>query len=82
MKLSVCRNSRAFPDYPDVRPFHDALIAANPDRLLWGSDWPFVRMGDLTPDVTHLLSLLYEWVEDDTLRRRILVDNPAGLFEF
>ena len=80
VKLSLCRNSRAFPDYPDVRPFHDALIAANPDRLLWGSDWPFVRMGDLTPDVSHLLSLFYQWVEDDTLRSRILVANPAHLF--
>jgi predicted TIM-barrel fold metal-dependent hydrolase len=82
VKLTLCRASRAFPDYPDLRPFHDALIEANPDRLLWGSDWPFVRMGELTPDAGHLLDLLSAWVPEEGLRRRILVDNPAALYGF
>jgi len=82
MKLSACRNSKVLPDYPDLRPFHDALIAANPDRLLWGSDWPFVRMGALTPDPSHLIDLFHAWVPDEGLRRKILVDNPATLFGF
>ncbi|OGA33818.1 MAG: 2-pyrone-4,6-dicarboxylate hydrolase [Betaproteobacteria bacterium RIFCSPLOWO2_12_FULL_62_13b] len=82
MKLSVCRNSKAFPGYEDLRPFHDALVAANPERLLWGSDWPFVRMGDLTPDPAHLVDLFGAWVDDEALRRRILVDNPTSLFGF
>lgn len=82
VKLSVCRNSKAYPDYEDARPFHDALIRANPDRLLWGSDWPFVRMGDLAPDVGHLLDIFHAWVGDAELRRKILVDNPAALYEF
>lgn len=46
LKLSVCRSSKAYPNYEDVRPFHDALIDANPGRLLWASDWPFVRISD------------------------------------
>jgi 2-pyrone-4,6-dicarboxylate lactonase len=82
MKLSACRNSRAFPDYEDLRPFHDAFVEANPDRLLWGTDWPFVRMGDLTPDPGHLVDLFHAWIDDEALRRRILVDNPARLFGF
>jgi 2-pyrone-4,6-dicarboxylate lactonase len=78
----VCRVSRAKPDYPDARPLHDALVAANPDRLLWGSDWPYVRMGDPTPDAGRLLDLFQAWVGDAELARRILVDNPAALYGF
>ena len=82
MKLSACRNSKSFPDYADLRPFHDALLQANPDRLLWGSDWPFVRMGPLAPDPSHLVDLYHCWVSDEGLRKKILVDNPAALFGF
>ena len=82
MKLSACRNSKSFPDYGDLRPFHDALLEANPDRLLWGSDWPFVRMGALTPDPSQLVDLFHAWVPDEALRKKILVDNPAALFGF
>jgi predicted TIM-barrel fold metal-dependent hydrolase len=82
VKLSLCRVSRRYPDYPDLRPFHDALLEANPSRLLWGSDWPHVRMGELAPDVGHLLDLFQAWTSDAAVRRQILVDNPAALFEF
>jgi len=82
VKLSLCRVSTQRPDFPDLRPFHDALVAANPEQLLWGSDWPHVNMGDAAPDVGHLLDLFDEWLGDDALRQRILVDNPTRLFEF
>lgn len=82
VKLSVCRVSQRAPDYDDARPFHDALVAANPDRLLWGSDWPFVRMGDRSPDVGRLVDLFFTWVGDETLRRTILVNNPAAIYGF
>jgi predicted TIM-barrel fold metal-dependent hydrolase len=77
VKLTVCRVTK--PDYGDVRAHHDALLAANPDRLLWGSDWPYVGMGDRAPDAGHLLDLLTNWT-DEALVRRVLVDNPAQLF--
>ncbi len=82
VKLTLCRCSQVFPDYPDVRPFHDALIAANPDRMVWGSDWPYLRLAEKTPDVGHLLDLFHEWVPDETVRRRILVTNPQQLYGF
>jgi predicted TIM-barrel fold metal-dependent hydrolase len=82
LKLDVCRVSRLLPDYGDVRPFHQALIEANPGMLLWASDWPFVRMGDAAPDVGHLLDLFEAWVPDHTVRHAILVANPTALYGF
>jgi 2-pyrone-4,6-dicarboxylate lactonase len=82
VKLTLCRNSRHTPDYADLRPFHDALVAANPDRLLWGSDWPHLRMGDAAPDAAHLLRLFSSWIGDEGIEARILADNPQSLFGF
>jgi predicted TIM-barrel fold metal-dependent hydrolase len=81
-KLSLCRVSKQAPDYEDVKPFHQAMIAARSDRLLWGSDWPFVRMAENSPDVGHLLDVFQAWVKDPAVIRQILVDNPAKLFGF
>ena len=82
VKLTAFRNSKSPPGYEDVRPFHDAMVRANPDRLLWGSDWPFLGMNVNRPDVGELLSLLDEWLNDDDLRQRVLVRNPAALYGF
>jgi predicted TIM-barrel fold metal-dependent hydrolase len=82
VKLTLCRISTQAPGYADARPFFDALLAAAPERLLWGSDWPYVRMGDLSPDVGALLDQLVEWVPDAATRQLILVANPAALYGF
>lgn len=82
VKLVPHRVSEGFPDYGDIRPFHAAFLHARPDRLLWGTDWPFVRMGDKTPDAGHLADLFAEWTNDPALRKQILVDNPARLYGF
>ncbi len=81
VKLPVCRVSKAAPDYADARPFHEAYLAAAPDRLLWGSDWPYVRMVP-APDAGRMLDLFFEWTPDEAAQRRILVDNPARLYGF
>jgi len=82
IKLSVCRVSTQAPDYADARPFHDALLAANVNRVLWGSDWPYVRMGERAPDAGRLIELAWDWFGSDAVRRQIWVDNPTELYEF
>jgi len=75
------RLSTKFPDYPDARPFHDALLRANPERLLWGTDWPHPSIpGEIMPDDGYLLDLFYDWTPDAATRRKILVETPVRLF--
>jgi 2-pyrone-4,6-dicarboxylate lactonase len=76
------RLSQRAPDYPDARPFHEALVRANPDRLVWGGDWPHPRVEGEMPDAGHLLDLFLAWTPDAATRQRILVDNPAKLYGF
>jgi predicted TIM-barrel fold metal-dependent hydrolase len=95
VKISAAyRASNAGPDYADVAPLAKALIAANPQRILWGSDWPHPdsaivagrKPTDIAPllpiDDGRLLNQLAVWAPDPVLRRTILVDNPAGLYGF
>jgi 2-pyrone-4,6-dicarboxylate lactonase len=76
------RLSQSAPDYPDARPFHEALVRANPERLVWGSDWPHPRIEGEMPDAGRLFELFGQWTPDEMTRRRILVDNPARLYDF
>jgi 2-pyrone-4,6-dicarboxylate lactonase len=82
VKLSAAyRLSDRYPDYEDARPFHDALVAANPERLMWGTDWPHPSIpAAAMPDDGHLVDLLHRWTPDEKLRRLILVETPARLF--
>jgi len=76
------RLSQNAPDYPDARPFHEALVRANPDALVWGSDWPHPRIEGAMPDAGHLFELFHEWTPDAAARTAILVKNPAKLYGF
>jgi 2-pyrone-4,6-dicarboxylate lactonase len=82
VKLSaVYRLSTQFPDYPDAQPLHEALVRANPECLMWGTDWPHPSIpAAVMPDDGHLLDLFHDWTPDEQTRRRILVDTPARLF--
>jgi predicted TIM-barrel fold metal-dependent hydrolase len=83
VKLSGAhRLSQNAPDYPEARPFHEALVAANPERLLWGTDWPHPRIEGEMPNAGHLLDLFNAWTPDAATRRKILVENPARLYGF
>jgi 2-pyrone-4,6-dicarboxylate lactonase len=81
-KLSgAYRVSEKFPDYPDARAFHDALLAANPERLTWGTDWPHPQIDKaVMPDDGHLVDLFLQWTPDARQRALILVETPARLF--
>ena len=75
----IYRFSQA-PDYADVKPFAQALIALAPDRLIWGSDFPQLSFADKVGTI-ELYNHLGEWA-DAAMRQRILADNPARLFGF
>jgi len=68
--------------YDEVNPFVRALAAVAPERLLWGSDWPHVMVTGTMPDDGELCDLLADWLPDATLRRQVMVDNPATLYGF
>ena len=70
------------PPYTDVAPFAQALIRANPEQLVWASDWPHPHIRPPMPNDGHLLDMLADWVPDTVTRGRILVDNPARLYGF
>lgn len=72
----------ARPPYTDVVPFAQALVAADPERLVWGSDWPHTDQRGHMPNDGDLLDELAVWAPDPDIRRRILVDNPARLYGF
>jgi len=69
------------PPYDDVVPFAQALIAAAPDRVLWGTDWPHPNVRHM-PDDGDLVDLLAQFAPDEATRHRILVDNPERLYDF
>jgi predicted TIM-barrel fold metal-dependent hydrolase len=88
------RASKLAPDYPDAAPLARALIAANSERIVWGTDWPHPdsvtppgkKPTDVTPlfqiDDGRLLNQLPVWAPDAAIRKLILVDNPARLYGF
>jgi predicted TIM-barrel fold metal-dependent hydrolase len=93
VKISAAyRVSKLPADYADVVPLAKALIAANADRVVWGTDWPHpnaasgrkpTEVSPLLPiDDGRLLNQLPVWAPDALIRKKILVDNPARLYAF
>ena len=85
-------SSKQGPDYPDVTPIARALISANPNRVLWGTDWPHPEATSsraptaVSPfreiDDGRLFNQVPVWAPDSEIRKRILVENPAKLYRF
>ena len=89
VKISVSAGPRT--DYTGFIPMAKELIAANQDRILWGSNWPHPNsVGGSRDKVTPLfqvdnglvLNQLSLWAPDAATRQKILVDNPAKLYGF
>jgi len=81
-KLSgAYRISTRSPKFPDVTPFARALVAAAPDRCVWGTDWPHPNTAFM-PNDGDLVDMLTDWVPDEAVRRKILVTNPEQLYGF
>jgi len=73
------RVSSAGKPFHDAMPFARALIAAAPDRVLWGTDFPHPNVKWM-PNDGELVDLFAATVPDEATRRKILVDNPARLY--
>ncbi len=70
--------------FVEVIPYARAVIAAAPERVIWGSDWPHSNnfAAGHTPNDGDLVDLLAEFAPDPQTRKKILVDNPAALYGF
>jgi predicted TIM-barrel fold metal-dependent hydrolase len=94
VKISNADTIARLPDLSDITPFAKALVAANPQRVVWGTAWPHPSAGavegrkptDLAihrqVDDGMVMNMLPTWVPDAGTRRMILVDNPARLYGF
>ena len=65
--------------YHDAMPYARALIAAAPDRVLWGTDYPHPNVKEMPSDGEQV-DLFALTVTDEATRRKILVDNPTKLY--
>ena len=82
VKISGCeRISFEGPPYFDAIPFGEACAIAAPNRCLWGTDWPHPNVG-IIPNDGDLVDILPSMINDITLQQKILVDNPARLYNF
>jgi D-galactarolactone isomerase len=81
MKLSGAYMMGKPPAYAEACAVARAYVAAAPERMVWGSDWPHPTE-DHKPDDAALFDLLADWAPDERTRRSILVDNPATLYDF
>src|SRR5690606_2918261 len=68
--------------YPSTVPFAHALIEANRERVLWGTDWPHVMLKGWMPNDGELADLLTDWIPDPLVRQQVLVRNPEKLYGF
>jgi len=69
------------PGYADATKVAQAFAKAAPERMVWGSDWPHRGQKEM-PDDAALFDLVAEWAPDETIRRRVLVENPEVLYGF
>jgi predicted TIM-barrel fold metal-dependent hydrolase len=93
VKISAAYRISERSDYPDAAPIAKAMIAANPDRIVWGTDWPHpgTMEGNRDPSVIEpfrpeddgaALNRLAGWIRNEAELHKILVDNPARLYQF
>ncbi len=91
MKISAPYRISQLPDYSDTAPIAHAMIEANPDRIVWGSDWPHPSGAKRNPSAIEpfrpedngaALNRLSAWTTSAAELKKILVDNPARLYQF
>ena len=83
-KISKTRQARVGNGIPfsDVIPLGQAVIDAAPDRTMWGTDWPHPNKYEVNPNDGDLVNAFGEWVQDQTMRQKIMTDNPGEFYRF
>lgn len=81
VKVCSYRASSAGAPWTDAAPNVRALVAAAPERCVWGTDWPHPQM-DPCPEAGVLLDQFVAWVPDGAVRQKVLVENAARLYGF
>jgi len=78
------RRSNEAPPHRDMQALIQALVAARPDRLVYGSNWPHPNLfaPDQIPHDADLLASLIDWIPDQSVQTQILVNNPQALYGF
>lgn len=91
VKISAAYRISQQPGYADVADVARAMIAANPDRVVWGTDWPHPGAAKRDPAVIEpfrpeddgaAINRVAQWAPDRATLEKILVDNPARLYQF
>jgi len=91
VKISAAYRISQQPDYADVAKIARTMIDANPNRIVWGSDWPHPGAAKRDPSVIEpfrpeddgaALNRLAGWTRNRAELQKILVDNPARLYQF
>ena len=70
------------PPYYDVLPMARALVEANSDNVMWGTDWPHPNKYEVNPNDGDLVNWFGEWITDDTMRKQIMVTNSELFYDF
>jgi 2-pyrone-4,6-dicarboxylate lactonase len=72
---------RGPPDFASAAAVASRLLAARPDRMLFGTNWPHPHASP-PPDEGDLVDWLAALTGDGAGLRQVLVDNPARLYGF
>ena len=85
VKLSGIYLDSTADGYTDTIAIGRRYVQANPDRCLWGTDWPHPTSYNKKqpyPDDAAMLDALMKMAGTEDIFHRILVENPAELFGF
>jgi predicted TIM-barrel fold metal-dependent hydrolase len=82
--VKICGAERiaAAPPFHDAIPYAQGLVEVAPDRILWGTDYPHPNISKHMPNDADLLDMVPLMIRDESVRKKILVDNPARLYDF
>ena len=69
------------PPFDAAIPIAQAILAATPDRCLWGTDFPHPN-AKYHAENADLIDLIPKYTQDEALQEQLLVRNPSTLYGF